>query len=202
MSMKQKLPQSNDQNLSSLNDEELFQILKQGNSQALSLIFERYGKLVYGLALKILKSPQEAEDLTQDIFLALWRNASKYPDCRYFLRYLISMTRSRSIDKIRSHNRKQKLLQKCGTNMDKNLQSSNPVEHATRNERSENIDQALIKLPQKQREVIEMAYKTGLTQADIAQQLNIPLGTVKSRTRQGLLKLKQLILDSNSIAYE
>jgi RNA polymerase sigma-70 factor (ECF subfamily) len=185
-----------------LTDEELLEAIKQGNSPALSVIFERYGKLVYGLALRILKNPQEAEDLTQDIFLALWRNASKYPDCRYFVRYLISMTRSRSIDKLRSHQRKHNLLEKWGKVMNQEAQLRNPVEEATIRERAANISQVLAKLPQKQREVIEMAYKTGLTQADISQQLNIPLGTVKSRTRQGLLKLKQLLLDSDFIAYE
>lgn len=189
-------------NLNNLTDEELLEALKQGNSQALSLIFNRYGKLVYGLALRILKNAQEAEDLTQDIFLALWRNASKYPDCRYFVRYLISMTRSRSIDKLRSRDRKQKLLEKWGKTMDQETKYPNPVEQATLTEQAANISQALAKLPQKQREVIEIAYKNGLTQADIAKQLNLPLGTVKSRTRQGLLKLKQLLLDGDFIAYE
>ncbi len=189
-------------NLNNLTDEELLEALKQGNSQALSLIFNRYGKLVYGLALRILKNAQEAEDLTQDIFLALWRNASKYPDCRYFVRYLISMTRSRSIDKLRSRDRKQKLLEKWGKTMNQEAKYPNPVEQATLTEQAANISQALTKLPQKQREVIEIAYKNGLTQADIAKQLNLPLGTVKSRTRQGLLKLKQLLLDGDFIAYE
>jgi RNA polymerase sigma-70 factor (ECF subfamily) len=193
---------NNNQNVSSLTDEELFIALKQGNSQALSLLFERYGKLVYGFALKILKNPQEAEDLTQDVFLALWRNANKYPDCRYFVRYLISMTRSRSIDKLRSHSRKQKLLEKWGNSMNQQSQVPNPVEAATLNERSEHIYHALNQLPEKQREVIEMAYKNGLTQSDIAQQLDVPLGTVKSRSRQGLLKLKQLLIDAGSIIYE
>ncbi len=192
----------NHKNSSSLTDEELFQRIKQGDSQALSLIFERYGRLIYGLALKILKNSQEAEDLTQDVFVALWRNASRYPDCRYFLRYLISMTRSRSIDQLRSHNRKQKMLEKWGKIMTQDKQTPNPVEQVTSNERCEHIYEALMQLPEKQRQVIEMAYKTGLTQGDIAQQLNIPLGTVKSRTRQGLLKLKQLLLDTGSIAYE
>lgn len=192
----------NSSSFNNLTDEELLEALKQQNSQALSVIFERYGKLVYGLAFRILKNSQEAEDLTQDIFLALWRNASKYPDCRYFVRYLISMTRSRSIDKLRSHQRKQNLLEKWGKVMDKNAQSPNPVEQFTLEERAENVYQALAKLPEKERKVIEMAYKTGLTQADISTQLNIPLGTVKSRTRQGLLKLKKLLLESNSVAYE
>lgn len=186
----------------SFTDEELLFALKQGKSPALSLIFKRYGQLVYGLALRILENPQEAEDLTQDIFLALWRNAAKYPDCRYFVRYLISMTRSRSIDQLRSRQRKQNLLTKYGKGMDKSSQSANPVEQVTRQERAENVNEALAQLPDKQKEVIEMAYKTGLTQADISQQLNIPLGTVKSRTRQGLLKLKQLLLDSDFRAYE
>lgn len=186
----------------SLTDKVLFEAIKKGESSALSVLFNRYGRLVYGLALKILKNSQEAEDLTQEIFLALWRNASKYPDCRYFLSYLITMTRSRAIDKIRSQNRQTKLFERWGQMIIPDKLSSNPVEQASFVERAERVRHALAQLPEKQRLVIEMAYDTGLSQSEIAQQLELPLGTVKSCTRQGLLKLKQILLKSGSLAHE
>ncbi|NHC37400.1 sigma-70 family RNA polymerase sigma factor [Scytonema millei] len=193
--MEPQLPKSNPTEALSLTDEALFEALKKKDASALSILFNRYGRLVYGLALKILKNSQEAEDLTQEIFLALWRNASRYPDCRYFGRYLISMTRSRAIDKLRSRGRHLKLLEQWGQTMTLETLSPTPVERATLAERSQRIRAALTQLPDKQRQALEMAYDEGLTQVEIARRLDIPLGTVKTCTRQGLLKLKQILLD-------
>ncbi len=189
--------------LSSLTDEVLFHALRDKNPAALKILFQRYGHLVYGLGLKILKNSQEAEDLTQDIFLALWRNATNNPECRYFVRYLISMIRSRAIDKLRSRSRKLKLLKLWGRTMTTELTPApTPVEQATFAERSQRIRNALAQLPEKQRQVIEIAYDQGLSQSEIARQLDIPLGTVKTNTRQGLLKLKRILLDSDVLTYE
>ncbi|OKH26830.1 RNA polymerase subunit sigma [Hydrococcus rivularis NIES-593] len=200
--MEPQLPKSNPTEPSSLTDEALFDALKKGNSYALNVLFNRYGRLVYGLALKILGNSQEAEDLTQDVFLALWRNASRYPDCRYFVRYLVSMTRSRSLDKLRSRNRQLKLLERWGQTMTQETSYPTPVEQATLAERQKRLRDALSQLPDKQRRAIEMAYDGGLTQAEIARKLDLPLGTLKTCTRQGLLKLKQILLDSSAVTYE
>lgn len=126
--MEPQLPKSNPTEPSSLTDEALFDALKKGNSYALNVLFNRYGRLVYGLALKILGNSQEAEDLTQDVFLALWRNASRYPDCRYFVRYLVSMTRSRSLDKLSFSQPTAKTPRTMGTNHD----SRNILSYASR----------------------------------------------------------------------
>jgi RNA polymerase sigma-70 factor (ECF subfamily) len=180
---------------SSATDEDLFEALKQQDSLALGVLFHRHGRLVYGLALKILANSQEAEDLTQEIFLSLWRNATKNPECRYFVRYLVTMTKSRAIDKLRARGRHLKLVERWGQSMTtKATPEPTPLEHATFAERSQRLRTALEQLPDKQRLVIEMAYDQGCSQSEIAQRLDMPLGTVKTTTRQGLLKLKQILL--------
>ncbi|MBE9201520.1 MULTISPECIES: sigma-70 family RNA polymerase sigma factor [unclassified Nodularia (in: cyanobacteria)] len=201
--MEPKLPQPNSKELSSATDEALFVALKNGDSSALSILFNRHGRLVYGLALKILANSQEAEDLTQEIFLTLWRKASSNPDCRFFVRYLVTVTRSRAIDKLRDRHRQLKLVERWGQTMSSQATPSpTPVEQATFAERSGRIYNALKQLPEKQRQVIELAYNQGLSQSEIAKQIDIPLGTVKTCTRQGLLKLKRILLDSDLSIYE
>ncbi|PMB19881.1 RNA polymerase subunit sigma [Fischerella thermalis CCMEE 5319] len=154
------------------------------------------------LGLKILADSQEAEDLTQEIFLTLWRKASSNPDCRFFVRYLVTVTRSRAIDKIRARTRQLKLVEKVGTMSNDITPEPTPVEQATFAERATRIYDALAQLPEKQRQVIELAYNQGLSQSEIAQKIDIPLGTVKTCTRQALLKLKRILLDSDLSIYE
>jgi RNA polymerase sigma-70 factor (ECF subfamily) len=201
--MESKLPQSNSTELQEATDEALFVALKNRDSSALSVLFNRHSRLVYGLALKILADKQEAEDLTQEIFLTLWQKASSNPDCRFFVRYLVTITRSRAIDKLRARSRQLKLVERWGQMMTSDATPSvTPVEHATFAERSQRIYNALAQLPEKQRQVIELAYNQGLSQSEIAKQINIPLGTVKTCTRQGLLKLKRILLDLDKSVYE
>lgn len=177
-------------------DTELLHALKAKQAGALGILYDRYGQVVYGIALKVLQNQQEAEDLTQEIFLGLWCNATINPNHSHFLRYLIVMTRSRAIDKIRSRSRILKLLNRFGQTVTAETPSPTPVEQALLTERSLAVRSALTQLPDKQRQVIEMAYDAGLSQSEIAQQLDTPLGTVKTWTRQGLLKLKQILLDA------
>ncbi|NJM17742.1 MAG: sigma-70 family RNA polymerase sigma factor [Richelia sp. RM2_1_2] len=200
--MEPKQSQSNSSLTSDVTDEALFAALKNGDSAALSILFQRHGRLVYGLALKILVNPQEAEDLTQEIFLTLWRKASTNPDCRFFVRYLVTITRSRAIDKIRARTRQLKLVEKVGKMSNNIVPEPTPVEQASFAERSQKVNHAMSELPEKQRQVIELAYNQGLSQSEIAKKLDIPLGTVKTSTRQGLLKLKRILLDSDLLSYE
>jgi RNA polymerase sigma-70 factor, ECF subfamily len=201
--MESKLSQSNSRELQGATDEALFVALKNGDSSALSVLFNRHSRLVYGLALKILADAQEAEDLTQEIFLTLWRKASSNPDCRFFVRYLVTITRSRAIDKLRARARQLKLVEKWGQTMTNEATlEPTPFEQASFAEREGRIYNALAQLPEKQRQVIELAYNQGLSQSEIAKQINIPLGTVKTCTRQGLLKLKRILLDSDLSIYE
>ena len=181
---------------SSSSDAALLDDLKAKRPAALGYLYDRYGSVVYGVALKVLQSQPEAEDLTQEIFLSLWQRPVDRDKHGHLMRYLIAMTRSRAIDKLRSRSRTLNLVQRWGQNVTAVTPAPTPVEQAVFNERQEQVRQALTQLSDQQRQVIELAYDAGLSQSEIAQQLHKPLGSVKSWTRQGLLKLKQLLQDS------
>ncbi|MEH1898588.1 MAG: sigma-70 family RNA polymerase sigma factor [Nostoc sp.] len=181
---------------SSKSDAALLDDLKAHLPAALGCLYDRYGSVVYGVALKVLQSQPEAEDLTQEIFLSLWQRPVDSARHGHLMGYLIAMTRSRAIDKRRSHSRTLNLVQRWGQNVTAAPPAHTPVEQAVFNERSQQVRQALTQLNDRQRQVIELAYDAGLSQSEIAQQLHKPLGSVKSWTRQGLLKLKQLLRDS------
>lgn len=181
---------------SSSSDAALLNDLEAHLPAALGCLYDRYGSVVYGVALKVLQSQPEAEDLTQEIFLSLWQHPVDPARHGHLMRYLIAMTRSRAIDKLRSRSRTLNLVQRWGQNVTAAPPAYTPVEQAVFNERSQQVRQALTQLSDQQRQVIELAYDSGLSQSEIAQQLHKPLGSVKSWTRQGLLKLKQLLQHS------
>nr|WP_281261716.1 sigma-70 family RNA polymerase sigma factor [Aphanothece hegewaldii] len=181
--------------MTALMDSEIYQALKAGQQSALAILYDRYGKLVYGLALKILKHSQEAEDLTQEIFLALWRSDIYDPTRGSLSNFLTIMTRSRAIDKLRSYNTSVRFFERWSKIIPTETLTNTPFEQASVAERSQKIRQALAQLSTKQRQILEMLYYEGLSQSEIAQQLNIPLGTVKTRSRLGLLKLRQYLED-------
>ncbi|MEH1844801.1 MAG: sigma-70 family RNA polymerase sigma factor [Nostoc sp.] len=181
---------------SSSSDAALLDDLEAHLPAALGCLYDRYGSVVYGVALKVLQSQPEAEDLTQEIFLSLWQRPVDSAKHGHLMRYLIAMTRTRAIDKLRSRSRTLNLVQRWGQSVTAAPGAHTPVEQAIFNERSQQVRQALTQLSDQQRQVIELAYDAGLSQSEIAQQLHKPLGSVKSWTRQGLLKLKQLLQHS------
>jgi RNA polymerase sigma-70 factor (ECF subfamily) len=177
-------------------DEELFQAMASGQSWALGILYDRYATLVYRLALRILANPQEAEDLTQEIFLNLWRSGSYQSSRGTLSSFLTTLTRSRAIDKLRSRGSNLKFIQRWSQMMaTEETSSPTPFESASLNQRSHCVRNALAQLPPKQRQVLEMAYYEGLSQSEISAQLGIPLGTIKTWSRQGLLNLRKNLRD-------
>ena len=145
--------------------------------------------------MRILTNPQEAEDLTQEIFLNLWRSGSYNPSRGSLSSFLTTLTRSRAIDKLRSRGTNLKFIQRWSQMIVNETSSLTPFESAALSQRSHQVRQALTQLPEKQRQVLEMAYYEGLSQSEIAAQLGIPLGTIKTWSRQGLLNLRKNLRD-------
>lgn len=170
-------------------DTEVWNALQDGQPQALPILYQRYASLVYRLALRVLGNSQDAEDLTQDVFLILWRSQNYNPSRGSLGSYLTTLTRSRAIDKLRSRGTKFKFLNRWGQLMVKD--SASPLEWVSLNQRSEQVKVALSQLPPNQYQILELAYFEGLSQSEIAKKLNIPLGTVKTWSRQGLLNLRK-----------
>jgi RNA polymerase sigma-70 factor, ECF subfamily len=176
-------------------DLQVLKALQQGDTTALGIVYDRYGAVVYRLALRILANPTEAEDLTQEIFLAFWRGVDKYdPERGTLLVFLLTITRSRALNRLKQQTSQQNLQQKVGDYLSQT--HSNPgMESATLTELCERMGIALGQLPSHQKQVLEMGYYQGKSQSEIARELNLPLGTVKTRSRQGLLKLRQFLQD-------
>ena len=169
--------------------------LQQGETKALGIVYDRYGTPVYRLALRMLVNPAEAEDLTQEVFIAFWRGVAKYdPDRGTLLVFLLTITRSRALNRLQQQTSQQNLRQKFGAHLPK-VHRNPGMESVTLNELGERMGAALEQLPTAQKQVLEMGYYQGKSQSEIAQELVIPLGTVKTRSRQGLLKLRQLLQD-------
>lgn len=182
-------------NLSTQTDTEVFHALKMGNPSALGVLYDRYGGIVYRLALKILADPPASEDLTQEVFLALWQKKNYDPQRGSINNFLMTMTRSRAIDRIRSQGAKQRSIERWGQNLEAAPVAPSPLELASISERAKRVKEAIQTLPENQRRVLEMAYYAGMSQSEIAEKLNTPLGTVKTQGRQGLIKLKRILQD-------
>ena len=176
-------------------DGELLRAVKAGQVEGLGVLYDRYARLVYGIAFKILANAEEAEDVTQDVFLTLWHRDAYNPDRGSLGSFLTTMTRSRSIDKLRSRGTRFKFLQRWRDAMQSEPASTSLLEQVSVQERSELVREALAQLSESERQVLEIAYYEGLSQSEIAKRLNIPLGTIKTRSRQGLLKLRQTLQD-------
>jgi RNA polymerase sigma-70 factor, ECF subfamily len=169
--------------------------LQQGDSQALGIVYDRYGAVVYRLALRMLTNPVEAEDLTQEVFLAFWRGVDKYdPDRGTLPTFLLTITRSRALNRLQQQNSQQNLYKRFGNYLPRTNHQPG-MESVTLTELTERMSAALQQLPVAQQQVLEMGYYQGKSQSEIAQELDLPLGTVKTRSRQGLLKLRQLLQD-------
>ncbi|MGH7894249.1 MAG: sigma-70 family RNA polymerase sigma factor [Candidatus Binatia bacterium] len=170
-------------------DERLLEALAEDPS-ALGPLYDRHARLVYGLALGVLGNADEAADLTQEVFLSLC-NEHTYDATRGSVgAYLTTVVRTRAIDRLRRRTRRVRLLRDHHAAAPAPTPSPTPLERVSLAECSDRVRKALAELPDTERRALEMAYFKGLTQAEIAEDLNVPLGTVKSWCRRGLLAMK------------
>lgn len=180
------------------NDEaRLVREVQAGNFLALEQLYERYSRQSYGLALKILTNPEAAEDIIQEAFLKFWKQPGSFdPQRGRFATWLLSVVHNLCIDQLRRKRATAVSLdQEEGLEQVANIpdNSASVEEEVWLGMQRNLVQKALGNLPPEQRVVIELAYYKGLTQQEIAVQTGLPLGTVKSRVRQGLLKLRDLM---------
>ena len=178
---------------SGLDDEELMQRLAYRDLVAFRALYDRYGNLVYSAALRVVRDAQIAEDMVQEIFLRIWRKPESYVAQRgRFVTWLTSVTRNRAVDEVRSRGRRFRHETASPEEQERELPSSedDPALTAELSDQRRLILAALTQIPVEQREIIELAYFGGLTQQEIAERLSQPLGTVKTRIRLGMQKLR------------
>jgi len=177
---------------------ELLQAIARKDQSALGRLYDLYKRLLFSLCISILKDREEAEELLQEIFVQVWQKAPTYdPQKGSPYSWLVSMTRNKAIDRIRSKRWKQQQITDYET--DNEIFSLIPADGATplhatvAQQRSSMIQQTLHKIPDEQRSILNYAYFEGYSQTEIADKTGLPLGTVKSRMRQGLLKLRDML---------
>jgi RNA polymerase sigma-70 factor (ECF subfamily) len=176
-------------------DEVLIEGIQRRQVEALQEVYRRHGRLVYALAMRVLRTSEEAEDLTQEIFLQLWQKPSYDASRGKLSTYLSLMTRSRAIDRVRSHGSRFRLLQRWTATHIQSGTCDVPLEQADRGEQARRVRTAMAELSATDREILENAYYEGLSQSQIAERLNLPLGTVKTRSRNALKKLRKELQD-------
>lgn len=182
-----------------LDDTVLVRLLVSKNADALSALYDRYGGLVFSLAFAVVHDHGAAEEVTQDVFLRVWDNASLYDQTQAnFRSWLSRITRNRAIDILRKHRIRP---EKHAVNwaepsqtplIDKNNSPERTIELRLQ---QDCVRGAIAQLPREQGEALQLAFLQGLTHPEIAQELQHPLGTIKTRIRLGMQKLRTLLQD-------
>lgn len=171
-------------------DEDVLEAVGRGDHDALGVLYDRFGRLAYGLAFRILRDRALAEDAVQEGFLAVWRAADGYKRERAKpSTWILTVVHRRAVDLVRREERRR------GEPLESAPEPAvAPVdEDATLRERRAAVQDALTALPGDQRQALELAYYGGLTQSELAERLGVPLGTVKSRMFAGLARLRELL---------
>lgn len=177
-----------------LDDETLVRLLVERDVLALEALYQRYSRPIFSLALKILGDREVVEEVVQEVFLRLWTRAFGYdPQRGKLLSWLLTITHHRAIDELRRRRSQPEVdgLQEQMAAVEE--RDADPSASLTQVEEREAVQQALAQLPPAQSRPIELAYYGGLTQVEIAQLLNEPLGTIKTRMRLGMQKLRVLL---------
>jgi RNA polymerase sigma-70 factor (ECF subfamily) len=169
-------------------DSELLGRIAEQDREAFELLYHRYVRPIFGFALRRLRDRPRAEDATQDTFAAVWRSAASYrPERGPAAPWLYAVARNAVVDRQRARQ------EPPGDIPDLPALEAGPAERAESSYVSFRVHGALDELPEKEREVVELAYWSGLSQSEVATFLGIPLGTVKTRTRSALARLADIL---------
>jgi len=176
-------------------DNELLRAVARGDENALAGIYDRYRLILFGLILRILHSREEAEDVLQEVFLQVWRRAADFDEARgRAFTWLVTVARSRALDRLRALGSRARLAEAAPVPQ----QVGDAAEEAFQSEQAEVVRRALAQIPADQRQALLLAYFEGLTQMEIAARLGAPLGTVKTRMRAGMIRLRKILQELGS----
>lgn len=182
-----------------LHDDELMDRVSRRDLHAFEAVYDRYGDVVYSVALRVARDPYIAEDIAQDVFVRVWRRPDLFdPNRGKLVTWLLSVTRNRAIDERRSHSRRVRHEAMPASSEEEDVLPSgddrdDPALASVLADERQAVRQALEVLPPEQRLVLQLAYFGGLTQQEIADRLGQPLGTVKTRVRLGMQKMRSVL---------
>ena len=173
---------------------DLIEKVAQGDEKALELLYDQTSSHVYGLAIRVLNDPTMAEEVTLDVYMQVWKQATQFDLSRGKpIVWLAVLARSRAIDRLRVGQKERKGRQSLDVIGDQAATDGNPEELTASNQQCRVVEHALASITVEQRQVIELAYFGGLSQSEIAAQIGEPLGTVKTRIRLGMIKLRNIL---------
>jgi len=175
---------------------ELLRQIGQGDRRSFETLYDRFSGVLFSVAYRVLNSQEAAEDVLQDVFIQIWEKAALYDPARGKpMTWAITLTRNKAIDRLRSTQRRSRLqddLQHESETVEQ-FDDKSSFDAVSSGETSELVREAVKKLSKDQREAIELAFFSSLTQTEISERLNEPLGTVKARIRRGMMKLRDLL---------
>jgi RNA polymerase sigma-70 factor, ECF subfamily len=181
--------------LAHLSDEALVALAARADESALAELYDRFGHVAYGLALRIIRDPALAEDAVQEAFLIVWRTAARFvPERAKARTWILTLVHRRAVDVVRREQPRRAEPLGAAPQASANLTED---EAWLRLQRSR-VQEALRRLPDQQREALELAYYGGFTQSELADRLGEPLGTIKSRMFTGLARLRELLAEPGS----
>jgi RNA polymerase sigma factor (sigma-70 family) len=177
--------------LASFSDEALLSLVAGSDDRALAELYDRFGGVAYGLALRILRDESLAQDAVQEAFLAVWRTADRFlAERAKASTWILTLVHRRAVDLVRRQERRRgEPLESA----DEPVAAERVDEEATLRFQRRVVQEALRRLPPEQREALELGYYGGLTQSELAERLGQPLGTIKSRMFTGLTRLRDLL---------
>ena len=176
------------ENMSATDDMGLLTRIQSGDQEAMSALFDRYGTMVYSVALRVLKDAGEAEDVMQEIFVQVWKNPGAFVSGKGSLGgWLVVVARNRSIDMIRRRRPTEQV------ELFALPSSTNLAREAERNSLLGKIRGVMVSLPEEQRKSVELAFFEGLSHSEIAEKTGDPLGTVKTRIRLALTSIRKAL---------
>jgi RNA polymerase sigma-70 factor (ECF subfamily) len=175
--------------------ETLLSEIAAGSAEALAALYDDFSSGLFGIAVGILKNRAEAEETLQDVFLTIWKNAGKYnPEQGKASTWLITMTRNRCIDRIRSRQRREKLHENAHAENMVTMTQDSPESPLISGEMAAEVRATLQTLPEDMRHVLELVFYQSLTQTEIAENLQEPLGTIKSRIRRAMGRVRSKLI--------
>ena len=178
-----------------LSDEALVALVARGDEDALAELYDRVGRVAYGLALRVLRDERHAEDAVQEAFLQVWRSAATFRAERAKAStWILTLVHRRAVDLVRREERRQ--ADPLTDDSAAGVAPEETEEAAWLRFERERVQTALKQLPDVQREALELAYYGGFSQSELAERLGVPLGTIKSRMFAGLARLRELLDDS------